>query len=148
MLFYFFFFKALIELESTIACQFQSIMIGSRLDTDIHANICRLAFYGHVLDGFTNSDYLNKELPNKLRIYKRKEKIGFVDRLIDDQTIIGRDLFQKETNINRFINFNIELNPTGEQGFIESSFGQSGKFRVRFMSKFIIIIVSFYCFIS
>ena len=111
-------------------------MIGSRLDTDIHANTCRLAFYGHVLDGFTDVDYLNKELPSKLRIYKRKEKIGFIDRVVDSQTIIGKDLFQKETNINTFINFKVELNPTGEQGFIESSFGQSGKFKVRFMSKF------------
>jgi selenocysteine-specific elongation factor len=125
----------LIELESTIVCQLQSILIGSRLDTDIHANTCRLAFYGDVLDGFTDSDYLNKDIPNKLRIYKQKEKIGFIDRLVDNQTIIGKDLFQKETNINAFVNFKVELNPTGDQGFIESSFGQSGKFKVRFMSK-------------
>ncbi|CAF1046233.1 unnamed protein product [Rotaria sordida] len=125
---------ALVELESPITCQLQSILIGSRLDTDIHVNTCRLAFYGHALDGFTDSDYLNKDLSNKLRIYKRKEKIGFVDRLVDDQTIIGKDLFQKETNINIFVNFKVELNPTGDQGFIESSFGQSGKFKVRFMN--------------
>ncbi|CAF3418899.1 unnamed protein product [Rotaria socialis] len=125
---------ALIELESPIACQLQSIMIGSRLDTDIHANTCRLAFYGHVLDGFIDTDYLNKELPSKLRVYKRKEKVGFIDRVVDDQTIIGKDLFQKETNINTFVNFKVELTPKGEQGFIESSFGQSGKFKVRFMN--------------
>ncbi|CAF2038917.1 unnamed protein product [Rotaria magnacalcarata] len=125
---------ALIELESPIACQLQSIMIGSRLDTDIHANTCRLAFYGHVLDGFIDTDYLNKELPSKLRVYKRKEKVGFIDRVVDDQTIIGKDLFQKETNINTFVNFKVELTPRGEQGFIESSFGQSGKFKVRFMN--------------
>ncbi len=133
--------KALVELESTIACQLQSILIGSRLDTDIHANTCRLAFYGHVLDGFTDSDFVNKELPNKLRIYKRKEKVGLIDRLVDDQTIIGKDLFQKETNINAFVNFKVELNPTGEQGFIESSFGQSGKFKVRFMSKCFVVLL-------
>jgi selenocysteine-specific elongation factor len=63
-----------------------------------------------------------------------KKKIGFIDRFVDSQTIIGKDLFQKETNINAFVNFKIELNPTGEQGFIESSFGQSGKFKVRFMN--------------
>jgi selenocysteine-specific elongation factor len=142
-LFFCFVFKALIELESTIACQLQSILIGSRLDTDIHANTCRLAFYGDVLDGFTDSDYLNKDIPHKLRIYKRKEKIGFIDRLVDSQTIIGKDLFQKETNINAFLNFKIELNPTGEQGFIESSFGQSGKFKIRFMSKFFFFIILF-----
>ena len=105
------------------------------MDTDIHANTCRLAFYGHVLDGFTDSDYLTKDLPSKLRIYKRKEKIGFIDRVVDGQTLIGKDLFQKETNINAFVNFKVELSPTGEQGFIESPFGQSGKFKVRFMSK-------------
>jgi selenocysteine-specific elongation factor len=136
--------KALIELESTIACQLQSILIGSRLDTDIHANTCRLAFYGDVLDGFTDSDYLNKDIPNKLRIYKRKEKIGFIDRFVDSQTIIGKDLFQKETNINAFVNFKVELNPTGEQGFIESSFGQSGKFKVRFMSKLYSVLINLF----
>lgn len=122
-------------MESTIACQLQSILIGSRLDTDIHANTCRLAFYGHVLDGFTDSDYVTKDLPTRLRIYKRKEKIGFIDRIVDGQTLIGKDLFQKDTNINAFVNFKVELSPTGEQGFIESPFGQSGKFKVRFMSK-------------
>ena len=122
-------------MESTIACQLQSILIGSRLDTDIHANTCRLAFYGHVLDGFTDPDYATKELPTKLRIYKRKEKIGSIDRIVDGQTLIGKDLFQKETNINAFVNFKVELDPTGERGFIESPFGQSGKFKVRFMSK-------------
>ena len=142
--FLFFFIKALIELESSLVCQLQTILIGSRLDTDIHANTCRLAFYGDVLDGFTDSDYLNKDIPNKLRIYKRKEKLGFIDRLVDSQTIIGRDLFQKETNINAFVNFKVELSPTGEQGLIESSFGQSGKFKVRFMSKCTFIrIISF-----
>ena len=137
--FLYFLFKALIELESPIACQLQTIIIGSRLDTDIHVNTCRLAFYGDVLEGFTDSDYLNKDIPKKLRVYKRKEKVGFIDRMVDNQTIIGKDLFQKETNLNAFLNFKIELNPTGEQGFIESSFGQSGKFKIRFMSKFIFL---------
>lgn len=122
-------------MESTIACQLQSILIGSRLDTDIHTNTCRLAFHGHVLEGFTDSDYSNKDLPTKLRIFKRKEKTGYIDRLVDSQTLIGKDLFKKETNINAFVNFRVELNPTGEQGYIEAPFGQSGKFKVRFMSK-------------
>lgn len=125
----------MIELESTITCPLRSILIGSRLDTDIHSNTCRLAFYGHVLTGFTDPDYTNKDLPSKLRIYKRKEKIGFVDRIVDSQSLIGKDLFRKETNINSFVNFRVELLPTGDQGFIESPFGQSGKFKVRFLSK-------------
>ena len=133
-IFVFFSQKALIELESPLAGQLQTIIIGSRLDTDIHANTCRLAFYGDVLEGFTDSDYMSKDIPNKLRVYKRKEKIGFIDRFVDSQTIIGKDLFQKETNINAFVNFKVELSPTGEQGFIESPFGQSGKFKIRFMS--------------
>jgi selenocysteine-specific elongation factor len=130
-------FQALIELETPIACQLQSILIGSRLDTDIHVNTCRLAFYGHVIDGFVDVDYSKKDLPTKLRVYKRKEKVGYIDRLVDSQTLIGKDLFRKETNMNAFVNFQVEISPTGERGFIESPFGQSGKFKVRFMSKFI-----------
>ena len=34
-----------------------SLVIGSKLDTDIHLNQCRIAFHGNVLHMFTNKDF-------------------------------------------------------------------------------------------
>uniref|UniRef100_A0A6I8RZ53 Eukaryotic elongation factor, selenocysteine-tRNA-specific n=1 Tax=Xenopus tropicalis TaxID=8364 RepID=A0A6I8RZ53_XENTR len=51
----------------------------------------------------------------------------------DDYCIIGRSLFKKETNIQLFVGLKVKLS-TGEDGVIEGSFGQSGKFKIRIPS--------------
>jgi len=48
--------------------------------------------------------------------------------------VIGKNLFKKETNIQLFLNLKVSLS-TGEIGIIESSFGQSGKVKIRFMEN-------------
>ncbi|KAG9332637.1 hypothetical protein JZ751_014735 [Albula glossodonta] len=48
----------------------------------------------------------------------------------DDYTVIGRNLFKKETNLQLFVGLKVRLS-TGEQGVIEGGFGQSGKFKIR-----------------
>ncbi len=66
-----------------------SLVIGSKLDTDVHLNQCRIAFYGHILHLFTNRNYKAKVEPknlanlpadetylNQLNIYKEKVKQG------------------------------------------------------------------------
>ena len=50
------------------------------------------------------------------------EKFGFIDRVLDRNTLIARDLFKPDTNIDIFLNFNVQLS-TGEQGFIETTKG-------------------------
>lgn len=117
----------LIEFERPIICSADSYIIGSRLDSDVHANICRLAFYGSLVKTF-GPNYL-KQL-EELKIFKWKQKQGFVERKADDYTVVCNGLFKKESNIDAFLNLKVELS-TGEKGIIESSFGQSGKFRVR-----------------
>lgn len=58
------------------------------------------------------------------------EKFGFVDRIIDSNTLVARDLFKPDTNIEIFINFNVQLS-TGEQGYIETAKGcPPGKFKI------------------
>ena len=58
------------------------------------------------------------------------EKFGFVDRLLDRHTLLARDLFKPDTNIEIFVNFNIQLS-TGELGFIETANGcPPGKFKI------------------
>ncbi|XP_070564699.1 selenocysteine-specific elongation factor-like [Ptychodera flava] len=120
---------ALIEFEKPITCPENSLLIGSKLDTDIHANMCRLAFYGHLVHSITDKKYHETVLPN-LKIYKNKQREGFAERMLDDYNIIGRGLFKKETNIQLFVGLKVNLS-TGECGVIEGGFGQSGKFKVR-----------------
>ncbi len=77
-----------------------------------------------------------------MKSYTRKEKVGNVDRLgdpyrrTDDNKLVrydvfGADLFKKETNMKQFVGLLIETKQ-GDVGSIQSSFGNSGKFRVHF----------------
>uniref|UniRef100_A0A3B4B9C7 Selenocysteine-specific elongation factor n=1 Tax=Periophthalmus magnuspinnatus TaxID=409849 RepID=A0A3B4B9C7_9GOBI len=120
---------ALLEFERPVTCPSLCLVIGSKLDTDIHANACRLAFQGQLLQGFEDKNYIETGLP-KLRIYKTKQKEGQVERVTDDYTVIGRSLFKKETNLQLFVGLKVTLS-TGETGVIEGGFGQSGKFKIR-----------------
>ncbi|XP_028261454.1 selenocysteine-specific elongation factor [Parambassis ranga] len=120
---------ALLEFERSVTCPLLCLVIGSKLDTDIHANACRLAFQGRLLQGFEDKSYTETALP-RLRIYKIKQKEGQVERVTDDYTVIGRNLFKKETNLQLFVGLKVTLS-TGETGVIEGGFGQSGKFKIR-----------------
>ncbi|XP_045043698.2 selenocysteine-specific elongation factor isoform X3 [Desmodus rotundus] len=119
---------ALVEFEKPVTCPRLCLVIGSRLDTDIHANMCRLAFHGILLHGLEDKNYAESLLP-RLRVYKLKHKHGLVERVIDNYNVIGRSLFKKETNIQLFVGLKVQLS-TGELGIIDSSFGQSGKFKI------------------
>ncbi|KAM4613046.1 selenocysteine-specific elongation factor [Polymixia lowei] len=120
---------ALLEFERPVTCPSLCLVIGSKLDTDIHANACRLAFQGRLLEGFEDKGYAEATLP-RLRIYKSKHKEGQVERVTDDYTVVGRNLFKKETNLQLFVGLKVTLS-TGEAGIIEGGFGQSGKFKIR-----------------
>lgn len=50
--------------------------------------------------------------------------------MTDDYTVIGRNLFKKETNLQLFAGLKVTLS-TGETGSIEGGFGQSGKIKIR-----------------
>lgn len=71
---------ALLEFERPVTCPALCLVIGSKLDTDIHANTCRLAFQGRLLQGFEDKNYAETSLP-RLRIYKTKQKEGQVERV-------------------------------------------------------------------
>ncbi|XP_078399243.1 selenocysteine-specific elongation factor isoform X2 [Cetorhinus maximus] len=120
---------ALLEFEKPVTCPKLCLVIGSKLDTDIHANTCRLAFHGVLLEGFEEKNYAEVSLP-KLKVFKLKHKEGQVERVSDDYNVIGRSLFKKETNMQLFVGMKVKLS-TGEAGVIEGGFGQSGKFKIR-----------------
>lgn len=122
------------SIDSSVLCTPNSLVIGSKLDADIHINQCRIAFYGNVLHSFLTKDYRNNGDLSKLKIYKEKFKEGTVERMVDGYSIIGKSLFKKETNMDLFTNLKVKLS-TGEQGLIEGNFGQSGKIKIRIPSK-------------
>ena len=119
----------LLEFEKPVTCSETSLVIGSRLDTDINLNTCRLAFHGRMLEMIKVKEYPQTFLPS-LKIFKVKYKEGIVDRMMDEYSVIVRSLFKKETNLQMFLNLKVTLS-TGEHGFIEGGFGQSGKIKVR-----------------
>lgn len=120
---------ALVQFEKPVTCQNTALVIGSKLDTDIHANICRIAFHGKLIMGFTDPKYIDNDLP-KIKVYKTKVREGLVERVMDDYTVIGKNMFKKETNIAAFSGLKVTLS-TGEAGVIEGGFGQSGKIKIR-----------------
>lgn len=75
-----------------------------------------------------DKEYAQTLLP-QLRIYRSKERTGTVDRLQDTRTVVGKGMFTKDTNMDKFAGLTVRLS-TGEVGKIDGGFGQSGKFRV------------------
>ena len=118
-----------IEFEKSVTCPENALVIGSRLDTDIHLNLCRIAFHGRLLVPVTDKNYAETLLPH-LKIYKTKMREGVVERMTDEYSVIAHSLFKKETNIQNFVGMKITLS-TGEEGMIEGAFGQSGKVKIR-----------------
>lgn len=83
---------ALLEFERQVTCPSLCLVIGSKLDTDIHANACRLAFQGRLLQGFEDKGYAETALPH-LRIYKTKHKEGQVERVSGSLSSLFKRVF-------------------------------------------------------
>lgn len=129
---------ARLEFLTPVYCPMDSLVIGSRLDSEVNANACRLAFSGRLVERYdAKTDH------SRLNSYTRKEKAGTVCRLgdpyrrSDDNQLVryevfGTNLFKKETNMVQFVGLLVETDHVGDIGIIQSSFGTSGKFRVNF----------------
>ena len=90
-----------------------------------------MAFEGQLLLPITSEKYKTEDLP-RLKVFKIKEKTGIVERANNDQELIGKNMFKKETNIHLFDGFKVSLSsPISMVGSIDGPFGQSGKFKIR-----------------
>jgi selenocysteine-specific elongation factor len=126
---------ALVEFQSPVFCPLHSLIIGSKLDTDIQANTCRLAFSGRLIQKVEN------HLLTQVKFYTTKEKCGLISRIgepfqLADGTVVrfdiyGSDLFKKETDMNLFIGLKV-VTSLGDVGVIQNSYGTSGQFKVFF----------------
>ncbi|KAK6643404.1 hypothetical protein RUM43_004909 [Polyplax serrata] len=120
---------ALIEFSKPVLIAPNNLTIGARLDTPVNSNSCRLAFHGNVLLYTALKNYAPTFLSG-LKIYKEKYKKGTIDRIVNEYSLIGKNMFKKESNIDKFLGMKISLS-SGETGVIESTFGLSGKFKVQ-----------------
>ena len=72
-------------------------------------------------------------------MYKEKCREGVIDRVVDENTVIGRGFFKKGTDFNKYLGLKVqEVNEQGKQtrqGILESSFGKTGKYKVTFREQ-------------
>ena len=142
---------AYLEFETPLVCDTGVTLIGSRMDTDIHKNTCRLAFNGTILSNpvlsseagpassssTSSSSSSSLPWPKALKVVTPKVREGKVDRIQDDTLLIGTGLFKKETDLGKFtgmkvrIVFPVEEGQVEFLGTIEGGFGKSGKIKVR-----------------
>lgn len=121
---------ALIEFEKAILAIQNSLVIGSKLDMDLHANSCRLAFYGNIEQFSENKNYQKDFLP-QLKIFKLKHKEGIIHRVVNPNEVIVTNMFKKQSDRQIYIGLKVNLT-TGEEGTITGTFGQTNKLYVQF----------------
>ncbi|CAH8428801.1 unnamed protein product [Schistosoma rodhaini] len=131
----------LLEFEHPVICPMNGLAIGAKLDT-YSITSCRIALYGHVIIQLNDINYKTNYL-SKLLVCKSKTRCGQLERVVNPRMCIVNGLFKRETNWDIFIGLRayliIKSNEDSSSndnhiqriyGYIESSFGQSGKCRL------------------
>lgn len=116
---------AVLKMDSTICEPLPGgLLIGSKFDMDCNTKQCRIGFFGHI-------ECIDPELSsNFIKVCKHKKKSGEVERIVDQYTAIGVNMFSKETDISKFEGLWVRVQESRAQ--IVSSFGKSGKFKLSF----------------
>lgn len=122
---------ALLLFERPVTCPLGNLVIGSKLDFDIHSPNCRMAFFGRILAPISPKDL------KQLHLIKMKQKVGALDRADkqDDKLFICKDMFKADTDMALFMGLKVVHEQSGVEGVIEGTFGQDGKFKVRFREE-------------
>eukprot|EP01133_Synstelium_polycarpum_P013683 gene13683-16118_t len=117
----------LLSFEHPVLCPLNSVIIGSKLDVSLDTSSCRIAFHGQLLEGI---DVTNKQLlSDKLKIYKTKTKEGVVDRIHSEDTVLGKNIFSKESDLSPFLGLKVIFD-NGIIGTLDAPFGKTGKVRI------------------
>jgi selenocysteine-specific elongation factor len=116
---------ALLKFDQKMLIPPEMIALGSKIDFDVSHKSNRIAFYGKLID---------TQCEDKLKIFKMKNKVGSILRMVDDKTAIVKNLFKKDSNIDDFIGKHVSISESeGKiEGIILTKFGQSGKVKVEF----------------
>ncbi|PVU91998.1 hypothetical protein BB559_003904 [Furculomyces boomerangus] len=84
-----------------------TLIIASKLDSDQSSSNCRLAFYGDKVKTISDKEYKNWSI-NNIHTYRIKEKFGNIFRVVDQNTLIGNDMFSA-LGIAPFIQFKVDI---------------------------------------
>lgn len=139
-------FHVIIELEKPINILPDAIVIGSKLDSHLSLQKCRIAFHGR----WKETDFDE----NSFEIYKLKHKYSLIDRIVSENRLIGKGIVsESELNANenfkgskesiaKYIGMKVSFHQKGNDefcsvGVIDSLFGSSGKFNVSINSSFL-----------
>ena len=82
---------ALLQLEHPVYAPLGSLIIGSQLSGAASEGTCRIAFYAKVIESITDKEVL--------KVYKPKERIAVVNRVVSEYEVIGNELLEKGGNI-------------------------------------------------
>lgn len=105
----------------------QSFFIGSRLELSIDSKECRMAFCGTALHMKLHND---AEDFNDIKLTKKKRKTGEIERVANDNSLIIKDMFTKNSNIQKYINHPLVLESKPEaKAKILTTFGNIGKIK-------------------
>mmetsp|Transcript_38659 Transcript_38659/g.99934 ORF Transcript_38659/g.99934 Transcript_38659/m.99934 type:complete len:687 (-) Transcript_38659:15-2075(-) len=118
----------LLLLERPVQCPLGSLLIGSKLDSDIHSPTCRMAFFGRILTA------MDPKGLKSLKLVRMKSKVGKLDRFDkqDSTLVICKDMFKADTDMQLFLGLKVVHEASGTQGILEGTYGQEGLFKVRF----------------
>eukprot|EP00831_Metopus_contortus_P003124 TRINITY_DN11161_c0_g1_i1.p2 TRINITY_DN11161_c0_g1~~TRINITY_DN11161_c0_g1_i1.p2 ORF type:complete len:176 (-),score=39.23 TRINITY_DN11161_c0_g1_i1:130-657(-) len=100
------------------------IIIGSKLDFDVNIKQCRIAFEGEILD------ILSEPQLNAISLLRNKTRVGKIEKVLDGNTLLIKELFKKETNFDIFLGKKVRIAKLGIEGVLDSTFGKSGKVKV------------------
>ena len=111
-----------VKFDTPILCPKGSMLIGSRLDTDVNKTVestmCRIALYGRPV-AYSTAASVDEASPvelSTLKIFKTKQREGVVDRIVNSREIICRGLFKRETDMSLFTGKKICTSIEGEEG--------------------------------
>lgn len=132
-------FLVLIELEKPVNILPGSIVIGSKLDSDPLLQRCRISFYGKW--EFNDFSF------DKYKIYRMKQYLSPVDRIVSDDRLIGQSFSssrdKKYKSSHKYIGMKVKIykkddpNLLVSTGIIDSLFGSNDKFNVTLDKKVI-----------
>ena len=78
---------AILQLDQQVYAPLGSLLIGSQLNTSANDASCRIAFYGKVIQPIEDL--------SQLKVFKPKERVATVDRVVDEYEVIGANLVEK-----------------------------------------------------
>jgi len=118
-----------LDFQKPVLCPPGSVIIGSRLDSDENANLCRIAFFGRLIETKKAS---SRDQDFKIRLYKDKERSGTIVKIDAQSSVVFVEgLFSKDANLHQFRGLRVETS-SGDWGVVDGTYGTDGLLRVKF----------------